>query len=118
MDKKNITNLEQLESMDWYDFIKSIPKEILEQAFIYCDPPYEDTAKYQANSMDYDQFWDWFRECPYPVYVSSYKAPDDIEVLNFENKRELLARKSVKKENIYFNGKGGFTPTMLDMLFN
>ena len=119
---EQLEQLEQLESMDWYDFIQSIPKEILEQSFIYCDPPYQNTAKYQKNEMDYDFFWDWFRNCPYPVYVSSYTAPDDIKIINFTEKRELLSKKTIDKknklENIYFNGKGDYNKTFIDLLYN
>jgi hypothetical protein len=119
---QQLERLEQLEHMDWLDFINSIPREILEKSFIYCDPPYEDTAKYQKNGMDYGKFWGWFRSFPYPVYVSSYKAPDDIAPINFDSKIVTLQssteNRSRKIENIYFNGRGDFQPTMMDMLFN
>lgn len=110
-------------SMDWYDFYNSLSKETLENSFIYCDPPYENTAKYQCGgNFDYEKFWNWFRECPYSVYVSSYKAPKDIEPINFDYKIQLLNNKEVKKkkavENIYWNGKGTPEPTFYDLLFS
>ena len=105
--------------MDWYDFIKSIPEDILKNAFIYADPPYENTSKYQVNSMDYEKFWSWFRDCPYPVYVSSYSAPEDIKPLNFTHKISLLSSNSRKKtvENIYYNGAGQPVATLHDLLY-
>ena len=117
---EQLERLERLDSMDWYDFINSIPKNILKESFIYCDPPYENTAKYQKNEIDYNKFWNWFRECDYPVYVSSYLAPEDIEIINSKLKISLLSSKQreKKKENIYFNGRGNYSPTMYDMLFN
>lgn len=117
---ERLQQLERLESMDWYDFVQSIPREVLEDSFIYCDPPYENTAQYQKNSMDYEKFWQWFRDCPYPVYVSSYSAPEDIKPINATMKTSLLSSASrVKKtENIYFNGKGENSPTLYDLLFN
>ena len=118
---QQLQRLERLESMDWYDFIQSIPKNILEQSFIYCDPPYENTRKYQVGSMDYKFFWKWFRECPYPVYVSSYEAPEDIKPINFTKKIVLTSAQKTRKrklENIYFNRKGEQCATLYDLLFN
>jgi site-specific DNA-adenine methylase len=111
---------------DWKQIYDSIPKEVLEKSVIYCDPPYEDTKEYKFGSgFNYVQFWNWFRECPYPVYVSSYRAPLDIQPINFEKKVQMLDNghigdnKPKKKvfENIYWNGKGNKSPTLLDMLF-
>lgn len=115
------TNRIQLYNADWRAFIDQLPPEILNNAIIYCDPPYQDTAEYLAGQgFDHDAFWEWFRECPYPVYVSSYKAPDDIPPLNFELKRQTLAGGSGKlvTENLYYNGKGEPEPTLEDLLFN
>lgn len=105
---------------DWLDFINGLPKEVLENSVIYCDPPYENTAEYMIDGFDHDKFWQWFRETPYSVYVSGYEAPKDIKPLNFEYKRSLLTVGSgdTKVENLYFNGKGKYTPTMEDLLFN
>jgi site-specific DNA-adenine methylase len=111
---------------DWQQTLKLIPKEILEKSVIYCDPPYEDAKQYQVGgNFNYFEFWKWFRECPYPVYVSSYKAPRDLEPINFEPKVQLLDNghrgdkkpKKTVNENIYWNGKGNQSPTLLDMLF-
>lgn len=116
----------ELHNKDWRELYESLPEEILSNAVIYCDPPYEDTKQYQVGkSFNYEEFWQWFRTCPYPVYVSSYKAPDDIEPLNFAYKAQLLDNghkgddkpKKIVKENLYFNGKGNPEPTMEDLLF-
>lgn len=110
----------QLFNKDWKDFIKETPHEILKDSIIYCDPPYEDTAEYMVDGFNHDEFWQWFRETPYCVYVSSYKAPDDIKPLNFEYKNQLLSGGVGKlvTENIYWNGKGNYISTMEDLLFN
>lgn len=122
------SNRLKLGNVDYIEFYESIPKEVLEKSFIYCDPPYEDTKKYHAGKdFDYEKFWQWFRDCPYPVYVSSYKAPSDIEPLNFELKQvnldngnkntDRFAPKKKAVENIYWNGKGDAVPMMEDLLF-
>lgn len=111
-----------LDHKDWYEFYQSIPKNILDQSFIYCDPPYEGTATYQkGGNFDYQKFWQWFRDCPYSVYVSSYEAPDDIKPLDYELKMVSLSYQDVTrkyvKEHIYWNGKGTSTPLISDLLF-
>lgn len=133
---QQLERLEQLEQLqrlelyecDWLDFYNSIPLDILENSFIYCDPPYENTTGYQVgDGFNYDLFWDWFRNCPYPVYVSSYTAPEDIITLDFTFKQVLMdngnkeqgrkTTKKPKKENIYWNGKGNVIPLFKDSLF-
>ena len=112
-----------LSNQDWKQFYKWLPDRILKNCFIYCDPPYEDTKQYQeGKNFDHDEFWEWFRNCPYPVYASSYKAPRDIQPINFELKNQLLDNgkrgvnykpKKVVRENIYWNGKGEPAETLI-----
>lgn len=57
-----------------YDDLKIPSKSV-----IYCDPPYENTAKYKAD-FNHDKFWQWCREKikeGHQVFVSEYNAPDD-----------------------------------------
>lgn len=110
-----LQQLERLDSVDWFEFIQSIHETILSQSFIYCDPPYENTDKYQMNDINYEKFWEWFRNCPYPVYVSSYSAPADILPLHSVQKTSLLSSKNREKttENIYYNGKSKVQPTRI-----
>lgn len=117
---QQLERLQQLESQDWRVFIDNLPEKVLNNAIIYCDPPYEDTAEYAERQFNHDEFWQWFRETPYCVYVSSYKAPDDIKPFNFRYKNQLLAGGVGKtvKENIYWNGKGNSHPTLEDLLFD
>ena len=50
-------------------------------SLIYCDPPYENTLKYQVvNNFDSDLFWQWCREQEEngnTIIVSEYNAPKD-----------------------------------------
>jgi 16S rRNA G966 N2-methylase RsmD len=86
-----LTRLERLQHKDWRVFIKNVPQKVLENAIIYCDPPYENTAEYAENTFSHADFWQWFRETPYCVYVSSYEAPSDIAPVSFDLKNQLLA---------------------------
>lgn len=114
-------------SNDWKLTIENLPEEVLKDCFVYCDPPYEDTKKYQfGTDFNYEEFWEWFRNAPFPVYVSSYKAPRDIEPIHFDLKAQLLdnghrgdnKKKKFVSENIYWNGVGNPELTMADLLFN
>lgn len=53
-----------------------IPKD----SVIYCDPPYVNTAKYQAHKksdFDYDRFYDWAERQEVPIFISEYWMPED-----------------------------------------
>ncbi len=55
--------------------------QIPDNSLIYCDPPYGATTKYKDN-FDYAIFWSWCREKSkegHTVFVSEYKAPEDLE---------------------------------------
>ncbi len=117
-----------VESMHYLDYLDMFPTYELENAVIYCDPPYQDTKKYlKGRDFDYEEFWTWFKECPYSVYVSSYKAHEGIEPINFDFKQvkmdngkrinDRVGEKLVSTENIYWNGKGNAEPTFMDRLF-
>lgn len=44
---------------------------------VYCDPPYEETAKYNNQSdFDHKAFYDWVASRDYPVFFSSYEISD------------------------------------------
>jgi DNA adenine methylase len=48
---------------------------------IYCDPPYQDTTKYNNIGFEYDVFWQWVRDTSKNnfVFVSEYNAPKDFK---------------------------------------
>ena len=62
---------------------------------IYCDPPYQNTAKYNSvASFDHNRFWDTCRawvSCGVDVYVSEYTAPDDFECIWANLRPSMLA---------------------------
>jgi DNA adenine methylase len=57
--------------------------KIPNKSLIYCDPPYEGTAKYSTSkSFNHNEFWRWCRDKKsdgHTVFVSEYNAPDDFE---------------------------------------
>lgn len=59
--------------------------EIPENSLIYCDPPYQNTAKYKGvDDFNHDEFWRWCRDKAnegHIVFVSEYNAPKDFECI-------------------------------------
>jgi len=56
----------------------------LQNAVIYCDPPYKGTTGYQSKDFDYERFYNWCREMTaygHTVLVSEYQMPEDFECI-------------------------------------
>ena len=75
---------------------------------VYCDPPYEDTAKYDKDGFNHKQFYDWVASREYPVYFSSYEISDNrFNVVWQTEKQSLLDNsketKKVVTEYLYCN---------------
>lgn len=75
------------------------------QSLIYCDPPYEGTAKYKANEIEFDHgdFWQWCREVTrkgHDVFVSEYQAPDDFVCIWEKQVNSSLTKDTGAKKNI------------------
>lgn len=96
---KNIKNVKF--KLSSYDFL-SIPDD----SVIYCDPPYQGTAKYKAVAdFDHDKFWDWCREKTkegHQVFISEYNAPDDFvciwqQELNVSVAKDGKHKKAIEK---------------------
>lgn len=121
----NIGQLQHLARLERLEQIKNMPGistlgvsigtsydevPILDDAILYCDPPYEGTAEYREGGFDHKKFYDWVMAQPYPVYVSSYKISDDrLKLVKAINTRSLLAaaytdKPSYNYENLYWNG--------------
>lgn len=81
---------------------------------IYCDIPYKGTVEYKEGGFDHEKFYRWAKECPYPVYISEYKAPFEM-VEMFSHRSSLSATNNKKKtvECLFWNGKGEIFNTKL-----
>ena len=71
-------------------------KDIIESwagAFIYCDPPYRGTLKYNSNDFDSDAYYDVLRDAVSRgnfVACSEYSMPEDFRVAQTFEKRHCL----------------------------
>lgn len=61
---------------------KSYEEVVIENAVIYCDPPYQGTTKYK-DDFDHDKYWNWVRNVSQNniVLCSEYNAPEDFECI-------------------------------------
>ena len=100
-------NFQQLEQLQIFNLsYEQVPiNSPIETTIIYCDPPYEKTAKYK-HKFDSQKFYEWFETLPYPAYMSSYKAP-------FECVKEIKKRNTLSPspnnsgegvEKLFWNG--------------
>ena len=66
-----------------------------DETVIYCDPPYKGAAKYKQD-ICHDNFYDWVKNCKYPVFVSSYEF-DLPCVMEVETRSTLSATSNATK---------------------
>ena len=78
---------------------------IPEDSVIYCDIPYEGTnVYYKAEGFDYERFYRWCERQTEPVFISSYRMPDDrfICIEEFAHRSTLSATaNNLVTERIY-----------------
>lgn len=84
--------------------------EIPDNSLIYCDPPYEGTAKYKAD-INHSVFWQWCRDKVkqgHTLFVSEYNAPDDFvcvwerEINNNLNDTKSTERLFIHKDKLEY----------------
>lgn len=111
-------------NMDCIDFLNSIPKEILENAIVYLDPPYKNTEGYKESEKNiHDRIVKWAIDhkdiCP--VYVSEYSILEGLENCFFENKAQTLnsaniEHRTIKKERLLYNKHPEINECLGDLL--
>ena len=71
----------------------------IENALIYCDPPYQNTTKYK-DDFNHDEYWDWVRDMSDKniVLCSEYNAPDDFDCIYEKTLTTTLDKNSRKKD--------------------
>ena len=53
-----------------------------DNSIIYCDIPYQNTAKYKEGDFNHNEFWDWCRKMKkqgHTIFISEYNAPSDFK---------------------------------------
>lgn len=78
---------------------RDVPIE--DDAVIYCDPPYKDTAEYAHGEFDHEAFYDWCEAQTQPVYISEYSMPSDRFVCIAEfSKPSLFRNEGLEKKKM------------------
>lgn len=87
---QNLERLQRLQRLLNKENIKQIIKwksyneiDIPENAIVYCDPPYNNTATYSEWWFNHKEFWDYIRKLSKTnkVFVSEYTAPNDFKTI-------------------------------------
>ena len=104
---QSLESLERLQSLERLESLQSLQSlERLEQfstdyqnvniykdSVIYCDIPYEGTEGYNGIDFDFERFYSWCEKQTEPVFISSYKMPEDrfVCIATFEHRSTLSA---------------------------
>lgn len=106
---ERLQQLEQLERLQQLQISQLDYRNVIlpPNSIVYCDPPYKNTRKYSNIKFNHDEFWQWVRDCPLPVFVSEYNAPCDFKpILEIRHRSTLSSTNNAKEaaEMLYWNG--------------
>lgn len=85
-----------MESLERLESLKSLEQfstdyqnvNIYKDSVIYCDIPYKGTDGYNGIDFDFERFYSWCEKQTEPVFISSYKMPEDrfVCIATFEHR--------------------------------
>lgn len=75
---RGLQSLQSLESLERLERLQGDYRDVIipDNAVIYCDPPYKNTAKYTVD-FDHEAFYDWAEKQIQPIFISEYYMPED-----------------------------------------
>ena len=98
---QSLERLERLQSLERLERLQRLEQfaedyqnvKIYKDSVIYCDIPYEDTDGYVTGSFDFERFYSWCEKQTEPLFISSYKMPEDrfVCIATFEHRSILSA---------------------------
>lgn len=111
---ESLQSLERLQSLQRLQSLESLPSlekleincgsyldyQYREGDIVYCDPPYEDTAKYDKDGFNHKQFYDWVASREYPVYFSSYEISDNRFNVVWQTEKQSLLNNSKETKKV------------------
>ena len=89
-DLQSLQSLQSLESLEQFSTdYQNV--NIYKDSVIYCDIPYEGTDGYNGIDFDFERFYSWCEKQTEPVFISSYKMPEDrfVCIATFEHRSIL-----------------------------
>ena len=106
---QQLQQLERLERLIECTNISYLDYEYQEGDIVYCDPPYENTSKYD-EAFNHDEFYEWVYTRDYSVWFSSYKISDKrfnlILAKQLGTTRGGSSNRNYNFECLYTNDKG------------
>ena len=100
-DLESLRSLESLQSLESLERLQSLEQfstdyqnvEIYKDSVIYCDIPYDGTDGYNGIDFDFERFYSWCEKQTEPVFISSYKMPEDrfVCIATFEHRSTFSA---------------------------
>ncbi len=106
---ESLESLERLERLERLEISSKDYREVElpDDCVVYCDPPYKGTGGYNGRDFDSEAFWEWCRDCPHPVYVSEYNAPEDFTIVAERKRQSRVSATANNKvtERLYCNRK-------------
>lgn len=107
---KNARSLQSLERLQRLQSLESLERlqrleitqlsydklDIKPKSTVYADPPYQNTNKY-ITEFNHEDFFQWARTRPYPVFISEYNAPSDFKCIWQTNKSCSLSATATNK---------------------
>ena len=95
---QSLESLERLQSLQSLERLEQFSTDyqnvnIYKDSVIYCDIPYWGTDGYNGIDFDFERFYSWCEKQTEPVFISSYKMPEDrfICIATFEHRSILSA---------------------------
>lgn len=90
---ESLERLERLQSLERLERLEQFSTDyqnvnIYKDSVIYCDIPYEGTGGYNGIDFDFERFYSWCEKQTEPVFISSYKMPEDrfVCIATFEHR--------------------------------
>ena len=85
----------------------------LNNAVIYCDPPYQNADRYYQTNFDSNMFWDWCRKMSETniLFVSEYSAPSDFQCIWAKSRTTSLTmyNDAVREEKLFIPNNAIFS---------
>ena len=122
-DVKRMNELQSLESLERLEQFSTDYQnvKIHKDSVIYCDIPYEGTDSYNGIDFDFECFYSWCEKQTEPVFISSYKMPEDrfMCIATFEH-RSIYAKGANNKvlEKVFIPKHQASSYQMPGKLFN
>ena len=95
---QRLQSLQSLQSLQRLERLEQFSTDyqnvnIYKDSVIYCDIPYKGTDGYNGIDFDHERFYSWCEKQTEPVFISSYKMPEDrfVCIATFEHRSILSA---------------------------